>query len=90
MPAQYLVNTGLAQLCFDANHVRCTLPGSEPGLEQMPVHFVGVREEGVLLTTSWDIALAEFTEEQRRAARLFKKEAPSLTTDSQHEPSPAT
>jgi len=56
----------------------------------MPVHFVGVREEGVLLTTSWDIALAEFTEEQRRAARLFKKEAPSLTTDSQHEPSPAT
>lgn len=73
MTAEYLVNIGIAQVYFDAEGKRCKAPGSRPGDVSQTVHFVQVANDGQLLTRTWDIGLAEFTEQQREKAKLYKK-----------------
>lgn len=73
MTAEYLVNLGIAQLYFDAEGKRCRAPGSGPDEAAKTVHFVQVGESGELLTRNWDIGLAEFTEQQRERAKLYRK-----------------
>jgi len=73
MPAEYLVNFGNVQVYFDVECKRCAAPGSRPAGQPQTVHFVQVTEDGALLTKTWDIGLAEFTEQQRHRAKLYKK-----------------
>jgi len=73
MPAQYLVNLGVVQLYFDAERRRCQPPGGDAVPDGKPVHFVRVRDSGVLLTEPWDDDLAAFTPTQRENARLYRR-----------------
>ena len=73
MAAEYLVYLGIAQLYFDAEGKRCRAPGSGPDEAAKTVLFVQVGEGGELLTKNWDIGLAEFTEQQRERAKLYRK-----------------
>lgn len=75
MTAEYLVNLGIAQVYFDAEGKRCKAPGSRPGGEAQTVHFVQVADGEQLLSKTWDIGLAEFTEQQRQRAKLYRKES---------------
>lgn len=72
MTIRYLVNLGNAQLYFDATLQRCKPPGSFPDADKQTLHFVRVSDAGTLLTTTWDIGLAEFTAEQRERAELYR------------------
>lgn len=73
MTTQYLVNVGEVQLYFDSELKRCKPPHSAPEAAAGITHFVSFGEDGALLTKTWDIGLAEFTEAQRERARLYKK-----------------
>ena len=73
MTAEYLVNIGLTQVYFDANGIPCAPPGSEPKDPTKTLHYVQIANDGALLTKTWDIGLAEFTEVQRDKAKLYKR-----------------
>lgn len=73
MTAEYLVNLGLAQVYFDANGKRCPPPGSQATDPTKTLNYVQIANDGMLLTKTWDIGPAEFTEAQRGKATLYKR-----------------